>query len=86
MAEKRKPAKRRLSFFDAQDRVIKLNSIYRTEAFGADRSRSIARQTHRELDEIATPEPDEELEDAELSDSERYSAIARERMRRDGMI
>ena len=86
MAQRRKPAKRRLSFFDAQDRVIKLNSIYRTEAFGADRSRTVASQTHRELDEIATPEPDAELEDAELSDSERSSAIARERMRRDGMI
>jgi hypothetical protein len=85
MADKRKPSRRPLSFFDAQDRVIKLNSIYRTEAFGADRSRTVARQTHRDLDEVATPEPDQELEDAELSDSERLSAIARERMRRDGM-
>jgi hypothetical protein len=87
MPQKRnKPPRRPLGFFDAQDRVIKLNTIYRTEAFGADRAGGIARQTHRELDDVATPEPDEELEDAELSDGERNAAIARERMRREGRI
>ncbi len=86
MPDRRKPPRRPLSFFDAQDRVVKLNSIYRTEAFGADRSRTLAGQTHRELDDVATPEPDEELEGAELSDAERNSAIARERMRREGYL
>ena len=47
-----KPPRKRLGFFDAQDRVIKLNNIYRTEAFGADRSRTMAGQTHRELDDV----------------------------------
>ena len=84
MAEKRKPPRNRMSYFDAQDRVIKLNTIYRTSAFGADRARTLAGQTHRELDDVATAEPDEELADAELSDSERNAAIARERTRREG--
>lgn len=84
MAQRRKPPRRPLSYFDAQDRVIKLNTIYRTSAFGTDRARALAGQTHRELDDVATPEPDEELADAELSDSERNAAIARERTRREG--
>ncbi len=86
MAEKRKPQSRRrpLGFFDAQDRVISLNTIYRTSAFGADRARAAAAQAHRDLDEVNTPEPDVELKDAELSDMERRDAIARERTRREG--
>ena len=85
MPQKRnKPPRRPLGFFDAQDRVIKLNTIYRAQAMGADRQTNIAGPTHRELDDASTPEPFEELEDAELSDGERNAAIARERMRREG--
>jgi hypothetical protein len=83
MAQKPKPPRKRLGFFDAQDRVISLANIYRTEAFGADRSRTMAKRTHEELDEVASPEPDSELEDSELSDNERQQAIARERLRRE---
>lgn len=85
MPEKKKPPRRPLSWWDAQDKVIKLNTIYRTEMFGSDRARSMAGPTHREMDDVATPEPDEELEDAELTDHDRQNAIARERARRDGL-
>jgi hypothetical protein len=86
MPDKEKNTRRRspLGFFDAQDKVYRLRSIYQTEVFGADRARTVAQQHHRELDEVIPPEPDEELEDSELSDSERRQAIARERMRREG--
>jgi hypothetical protein len=85
MPQKRnKPQKRPLGYFDAQDRVIKLNTIYRTDAYGSDRARTLAGPTHRELDDASSPDPDTELEDAELSDVERNAAIARERMRREG--
>ena len=82
--EKNNRRRRPLGFFDAQDKVYKLRSIYQTEAVGTDRARTIARQHHRELDEVIPPEPDEELADSELSDSERQAAIARERTRREG--
>jgi endonuclease/exonuclease/phosphatase (EEP) superfamily protein YafD len=85
MPDKRKPRRKPLSYLDAQDKVINLRAIYQTQAFGsADRAQTIARQQHRDLDEVATPEPNEELEDSELSDSERQAAIARERTRREG--
>jgi len=83
MADKQKPPRRRMGFFDAQDRVFKLNSLYRGAfILGGDRVDKMASKVHAELDEVATAEPDEELEDSELSDAERNSAIARERMRR----
>jgi hypothetical protein len=85
MPRPQKPRRRPLGFFDAQDKVLRLRSIYATEAFGADRARQGAQQDHRDLDEVATPEPDEELEDSDISDVERRAAIARMRMRRDGM-
>ena len=84
MPDKRKPRRRPLGFFDAQDKVLQLRQIYQTEVFGADRAGTIARQHHRDLDEVAMPEPDEELADSELSDAERQAAIARERTRREG--
>jgi hypothetical protein len=86
MAENKKPPRHQLSFLDAQDKLIKLHTIYRTEIFGSDRARSVAGPTHREMDDVVTGEPDEELEDAELSDYERQGAIARERARREGLI
>jgi hypothetical protein len=82
--DKNNRRKRPMGFFEAQDKVVGLRQIYQTEAFGADRARTVAQQHHRELDEVIPPEPDEELEDSELSDSERQAAIARERMRREG--
>jgi hypothetical protein len=86
MPDKDKKTRRRrpLGFFDAQDKVVGLRQIYMTEAYGTDRARTVAAQHHRDLDEVVPPEPDEELEDSELSDSERQAAIARERMRREG--
>ena len=41
---------------------------------------------HDQLDDVSTPEPNEELIDSDLSDVERRSAITRERMRREGLI
>lgn len=83
MAERRKPRRRPLGYFEAQDKLTNLSNIYRTAGFGMDRTR-MARQAHQELDDVPTPEPDAELADSELSDAERESAIARERMRREG--
>ena len=83
MRRERKPLRRRLGFYDAQDKVIGLQAIYRTNAVGTERGKTLARQSHRGLDEVAMPEPDEALEDAELSDTERQQAIARERFRRE---
>ncbi|MPZ48940.1 MAG: hypothetical protein GEU75_06465 [Dehalococcoidia bacterium] len=82
----RKPRRRPLSFLDTRDRMSRLNALYRSQGFGgADKARSnLGKQLHQELDDMATPEPDEELTDSELSDSERQAAIARERMRREG--
>jgi hypothetical protein len=67
--------------------MSRLNALYRTEAFGSDKSRTvIAQELHRDLNDLALPEPDVELEDSELEDTERQAAIARERMRREGFI
>ena len=80
----RKP-KKAAGYFEAQDKVMRLHSIYRTEIFGGDR-RKLTSTLHKDIDDVATPEPDEELEDAELSDNERQAAITRERMRREGYL
>ena len=68
-----------MGFLDVRDRVSRLNVFYRTSAFGGlDKARTpLARQIHQELDDMATPEPDEELEDSELSEVERRAASAR---------
>jgi len=83
MAENKKRRKL-LGFWDAQDRMLRLNSIYRVSSFASDHTRGFARQVHADLDDVTTPEPDEELEDSELSDHERRQAIAREKWRREG--
>ena len=83
MAENKK-RRRLLGFWDAQDRMLRLNSIHRLSYFNADATRGAARQMHADLDDVTTPEPDEELEDSELSDHERQQAIAREKWRREG--
>jgi hypothetical protein len=43
----------------------------------------MSQRFQRELAEVDSPEPGEELEDAELSDSERRQAVERERLRRE---
>jgi hypothetical protein len=84
----RRPHRRPLNFLDVRDRITRLNALYRTQAFGgADKARTnLGRQLHQELDDLAMPEPDEELADSELSDAERRAAIERERMRREGYL
>jgi hypothetical protein len=84
MAETNPKRRRLLGFWDAQDRVLRLNTLYRFSALGTDPARGIAKQAHQDFNEVTTPEPDEELTDSELSDHERMQAIAREKWRREG--
>jgi hypothetical protein len=86
---KKEPPKRRRrpDFWDDQAKVMHLNNLYRGDVMGATKARqTIAARTHAELANLATPEPDVELQDSELSERERDSAIARERMRREGRV
>lgn len=46
----------------------------------------VAPRLHGAVDNFATPEPPEELDDSELSEGERSAAIRRERARRDGLL
>ena len=82
----RKPRREEKSFLDTRDKMSRLNALYRTQAYGgADKARTaMGKQLHQEIDDMATPEPEQELEDSELGDAERRAAIARERMRREG--
>ncbi len=82
MPDKPRPSRKRLSFFEARDRMAHLNNAYRVQAFGG-RLDPTSQRFQRELAEVDTPEPDEELEDAELSDREREQAMQRERLRRE---
>ena len=43
-------------------------------------------KTQKEDQYPVIPEPDQELEDSEVSEAERRSAVARERMRREGLL
>jgi hypothetical protein len=83
---KKKARRKALGYWDAQDRVIKLNTMYRLTPFNNAAADRMTQQVHAQLDDVSTPEPDEELQDSDLSDVERRSAIARERMRREGLI
>jgi hypothetical protein len=83
MPEKPRPGKKRLDFHDARDRIFHLNNAYRAQSFGGRDLDATSKSFQRELAEIETPEPDEELEDSELSDGERWAAIQRERLRRE---
>jgi len=83
---KKKARRKALGFWDAQDRVLKLNTLYRFAPFANANTNAAARLVHDELDTVSTPEPDEELVDSDISDVERRSAITRERMRREGLI
>jgi hypothetical protein len=83
---KKKARRKALGFWDAQDRVLKLNTLYRLAPFGTANTSAAAKLVHDQLDTVSTPEPDEELVDSDLSDVERRAAITRERMRREGLI
>ncbi|HLF71430.1 MAG TPA: hypothetical protein VI759_04695 [Dehalococcoidia bacterium] len=83
MPNRPKKPRRPLGFFDAQAKYMHLTNVYRAQAM-ASTARSVAHDSHSALDDVPTAEPDEELEDSELSDSERNAAIARERTRREG--
>ena len=84
MSTPKKRNRRREGFLEGQDKVLKLNTIYRTSLFNTERARTFAQSAHESFDEVAPDEPHEDLEDSELSDGERQQAIARERMRREG--
>jgi len=83
MPDRRKPNRKPLGFFDARDRVLHLSNVYRARSFGNQPLDSQSRRFERELAAIDTPEPDEELEESELSESEWRDAVALERLRRD---
>jgi hypothetical protein len=83
MAARRRPRKRE-GFLESQDKILRLNTLYRTPFMGAERLRQLAARAHADFDDVGRDEPDEELVDSELSDSERREAIARERLRREG--
>lgn len=84
MASIQKPRRARKGFMDGPDQVLRLSSLYRFELFGGRRAGELARGGHEDLDNVATPDPFEDLDDSELSDRERRDAIARERWRRQG--
>ena len=65
-------------FLDARDRTLRLDRFRLAPRFG----RPLVPFTR---DDIAIPEPDEELEGSELTDAERAAAMDRERTRRQGL-
>ncbi|HEY7467133.1 MAG TPA: hypothetical protein VIB47_10640 [Dehalococcoidia bacterium] len=79
-----KRRRRREGFMEGPDKALRLNTLYRPTVFGSDRIAHIAQQAHKDLDDVISQEPDEDLEDSELNDWERQQAIARERTRREG--
>ena len=68
---------------EGPDQVLRLSSLYRADLFGNRRAGEMARSGHAEFDDVATPDPFEDLDESELSDRERRDAIARERWRRE---
>jgi hypothetical protein len=79
-----KRRRKREGFMEGSDKALKLNTLYRPTHFGSDRVAHIAQQAHKDLDDVISAEPNEDLEDSELADWERQQAIARERTRREG--
>ena len=69
---------------EGPDQLLRLNSLYRFEVFGNKRPRDMVRSSHAEFDDVASPDPFEDLDDSDISDRERREAIARERWRREG--
>ena len=75
---RKSPPRRKLKgSAEGWDRIARLSLFHRVAFLGT--------KTPRDDSYPVIPEPDEELEDSELSEGERRSAVARERMRRDGM-
>jgi hypothetical protein len=60
--------------------------ITRPHTIMAARFNEIARSAQRDLNDVISDEPLQDLEDSELNDWERQQAIARERTRREGLI
>ena len=67
-------------------RPLPLSEMSRPNSIMAARVNEIARNAHKDLNDVITDEPLEDLEDSELNDWERQQAIARERARREGLI
>jgi hypothetical protein len=63
-----------------------LGEITRPHTIMAARFSEISRSARKDLNDVISDEPLEDLEDSELSDWERQQAIARERTRREGLI
>jgi hypothetical protein len=79
-----KRRRKREGFMEGPDKALRLNTLYRPTVFGSDRIAHIAQEAHKDLDDVISQEPYEDLEDSELNDWERQQAIARERTRREG--
>jgi hypothetical protein len=62
-----------------------MNELARPNSIMAARVNEIARNAQKDLNDVISNEPPEELEDSELSDWERQQAMARERTRREGL-
>jgi hypothetical protein len=72
--------------FDGLGRTSPLSDLNRPTSITAARVNEIARNANKDLQDVITDEPLADLEDSELSEWERQQAIARERMRREGLI
>lgn len=64
----------------------RMSDLFRPNSIMAARVNEIARNAQKDLNDVISDEPAEELEDSELSDWERRQAIARERTRREGLL
>lgn len=84
MASIHKPRRRRSGFMEGPDQVFRLNSLYRMDLFGNRRAGDLARTGHADFDNVASPDPLEDLDDSDISERERRAAVARERWRRQG--
>ena len=79
MAGTRKTPRRQISSGPTfGDRIVRLNMIHRSGFLG----QKLLRREERYL---VVPEPDEELEGSELTESERRQAVLREKTRRNGL-
>ena len=76
--------RRRKGSVEGRDKE-RLGEITRPTIMAA-RFNEIARNAQKDLNDVISDEPFEDLEDSELSDWERQQAIARERTRREGLI
>jgi hypothetical protein len=82
MPDRRK--RRRPETQDGPER-LRLGDLTLPNAMMAGRVNEIAHNAQKDLNDVISNEPSEDLEDSELSDWERQQAIARERTRREGL-